>query len=162
VLALQEEDLYHASVSSKHVKGEEIFHSLNRDERMGVERGNKTKNLGFKNRTLSYQLSLFSPKLGISRNEILLTEGEEVRFCDVVGRIAAHCKEGALLGMNHPIYRVFMVAHGSLAEMQTFKDFHNIKIAFDSVRGTYITMGASYEVCTYFKLYSYPVRYGLC
>jgi len=38
------------------------------------------KNLGFKNRTLSVQLSIFSPQLNLMRNEILFTEGADVRL----------------------------------------------------------------------------------
>jgi hypothetical protein len=99
------------------------------------------KHTTYKNRTLSYQLAIFSPQLDIMRNEILLTEGEHVCLGEVVGRIAMHCGSAPLADMKHPIFRVFMVAHWSLAEMQTFKDFKDIKVLFDSVRGTYITMG---------------------
>lgn len=81
-------------------------------------------------------------------NEILLYEGNDVALAEVVARIAMHCGSAPLADLHHPIFRVFMVAHWSLAEMQTFKHFREIKVLFDSVRGTYITMGAPYEVCT--------------
>jgi hypothetical protein len=75
------------------------------------------------------------------RNEILLTDGDEVGLSEIVGRIAAHCGGVWLVDEQHPIFRVFLVAHWSLAEMQTFRDFNYNKTRFDSVRGTYITKG---------------------
>lgn len=56
------------------------------------------------------------------RNEILLTEGVEARLADVVGRIARHCGGAPLVDERHPIFRVYLIAHWSLAEMQTLKD----------------------------------------
>lgn len=80
-------------------------------------------------------------------NEILLYEGAPASLDDVVGRIAKHCAAAKLTDPKHPIFRVFLIAHWSLAEMQTFKDFNRIKTSFDSIRGTYITMGSPYELC---------------
>jgi hypothetical protein len=45
------DDLYHASLSSRHVKGSEIFQSLDYDTRRKVERRNKIKNLGYRRRS---------------------------------------------------------------------------------------------------------------
>jgi hypothetical protein len=142
------DDLYHASITSRHVKGSRLFHTLTPEERRAIERRNKSKNAGYKNRTLSYQLSIFSPQLNLLQNEILLTDGVPVRLDEVVGRIAHHCGSATFIPDPYPIFRVFLIAHWSLAELQTFKDFNTIKSAFDSVRGTYITMAAPYEVNT--------------
>ena len=78
--------------------------------------------------------------------EVLLTDGASVLLSDLVGRIAYHCAGAPVAYDKHPIFRVFLIAHWSLAEIQTFKHFRDIKTLFDSVRGTYITTGAPYEV----------------
>lgn len=148
---LSGDDLYHASLDSRHVKGDDLFHELPPRVRKSVTHRNKTQARGFRNRTLSYQLAVYSPQLDLKRNEVLLTGGEPVLLSDIVGRVARHCADARVSGGVHPIFRVFLIAHWTLAEIQTFKDLNSVKKAFDSVRGTFITTGAAYEVTATFE-----------
>lgn len=136
------DDFYHTSLNSRHVQGGALFHELPDAERKSLARRNKNLPRGFKNRALSYQLSVCSPQLGLQCNEVLLTDGDPAMLSDIVGRVARHCAEARVAPDVHPIFRVFLIAHWSLAEIQTFKDLKSVKRAFDSVRGTFITTGA--------------------
>ena len=61
------DDLYHASLTSRHVPGDAVFHELPISDRKQVVRRNRER--AFKTKVLSYQLSVYSAQLGLQFNE---------------------------------------------------------------------------------------------
>jgi hypothetical protein len=146
-MALNSEDAYLASLNVQHVAGDKIFQELSAEERKRVVKLNKNRSVNFSTIPISYQLSLFAPELDVMRNDILLTRGRKINFREIVAHIALLCFDSvALKGSENAVLRVYLISHFSLAELQTFKDFHKIKTSFDSIRGTFITTKSSIEV----------------
>lgn len=137
-----------------------VFQELDAKTRKQVKLLNKTRRNGFKNSTLSYQLSIYCPKLGVMRNIILMTQGRSFKLSEIVSHLIEKLLQGVVLPGGHPVLRIFLISHYSLAEMQTFTDFHQIKREFDSIRGTppcAFTMGAPYELCSHSRVADRPI-----
>ena len=149
---LKGEDLIHGQMNKRHVPGEAIFYELDRKDQKLVEKQNKMIGKGFQNKTVSYQLCIFSPQLSVLENHIAFTDQKPTNFGDVMHIVSEVCNKTAVLLSLSPelrlnvVLKVYLVCHFSVAELQGFNDFNSLKRSFDSVRGCFITMGAPYEL----------------
>lgn len=157
---LKGEDLIHGQMNKRHVPGPSLFHKLERKEQKLVEKENKMIGKGFRNKTLSYQLCIFSPELSVLENHVVFTNQEPTTFGEVMNVVSEVCNETpvmlSLKGVSvsgvvdsfveNVVLKVFLVSHFSVAELQGFEDFNSLKRSFDSVRGCFITMGSPYEL----------------
>jgi hypothetical protein len=94
------------------------------------------------NTILSYQWHAITPEgslNGIIYPEESTGKNSRLSLDDFVGRVLFACKAAKLF--NHYPKSLTMVAHFSLADLSTFKDFHDtLKVAFSNVRKTYVSL----------------------
>ena len=89
---------------------------------------------------LSYQLLIVSIDPGVNSNHIISTEGDRINSTFLTGCISSISKGLTGAGPDCPIYRIYLISHSTLAEMQTFRDFNKIKKGVNSCPGSFVTM----------------------
>ena len=96
------------------------------------------------NHILSYQ---FAGNTGDDNwSGIIYTEGPEhkhrLTLRGLIGRAIEAGRDAGVLGRIWPL-EVYATAHFTRADMAGFRDYPELKLQFDNVRGSYTTVGAT-------------------
>ncbi len=82
---------------------------------------------------------------------IVYTEGAErkhrLRLKAMIGQAIEAGRDAGVLSTQWPNI-VYATAHFSRADLSSFRDYSHLKVRFDSIRGTYVTLGQPYR-CRY-------------
>ncbi len=113
-------------------------------DRKRVKDRNRSFNSIFGNKVLSYRPLIVSIDPGVNSNHIISIEGERINSTSLTGCISSISKSMTGVPLPEPagcpMYHIYLIPYSTLAKMQTFRDFNEIKKGVNSCPGSFITM----------------------